>query len=359
MDYTSYFKVMVDKDASDMFFSVGARVSVKVEGSMVPITPEPLKPGEVKDIAYGLMSEVQMLEFEKNLEMNFGTSIRGVGRFRINVYNQRGQVSMVARYVKTNVPSIDELGLPQILKELILEPRGLILVAGATGVGKSTSMAAMIDYRNAETMSHILTIEDPIEYMHGNRKSIVDQREVGIDTHSFNNALVNAMREAPDVILIGEIRDHDSMQQAISFSDTGHLCLSTIHANNADQTMDRILNFFPKDVRQHVLMDLSLNLKAVIAQRLVMGLDGKRLPAVEILLNTPFISDLIQKGEINEIKKAMSDGKDPNVRTFDQALFRLFKANKISKEEAIKHADSKNDLTLKMRFSGDDQFGTI
>jgi twitching motility protein PilU len=354
MDITPFFKMMVDKDASDIFFSVGAPISIKVQGTIEKLANAPLQPGSVKEIAYTLMDDDQIADFEKILEMNLGKTIEGVGRFRVNIFLQRGECAIVARHIKTNISTVQQLGMPDVLNDLIMEPRGLILVSGATGVGKTTTMAAMLDYRNKNRANHILTIEDPIEYLFKNKESIVDQREVGIDTLSFENALQNAMREAPDVILIGEIRSKETMQHALAYADSGHLVMSTVHANNADQTMDRMLNFFSKEVREHVLMDIALNLRAVISQRLVMGKDGKRLPAAEIMLNTPFIAELIQKGELNEVKRAMAEGQDSNLQTFDQALYKLFQAGKITDEEALKHADSRNDLKLKMRFSGGD-----
>lgn len=357
MDPSAFFKMMVEKNASDIFFSVGAPISIKIEGKLQPTSDSRLKPGSVKDMAYHLMSDKQIEEFEEILEMNFGISIGGVGRFRVNVYRQRGEVGMVVRYVKTNIPSVEELGLPTLLNELVMLPRGLILVSGATGTGKSTTMSAMIEYRNQNTASHVITVEDPIEFMYTNKKSIVDQREVGIDTLSYHNALVNAMREAPDVILIGEVRDAETMQHAMSYADTGHLCLATIHANNADQTMDRVINFFEKAAREQLLMDLSLNLRAIISQRLVLGVNEKRIPAIEILLNTPHIAELIHAGELNEIKAAMDKAHEPGLCTFDQALFKLFTARRITKEEALHHADSPNDLSLKMRFGADEGMG--
>jgi twitching motility protein PilU len=349
--------MMVDKSASDLFFSTGAPVTIKVEGKLMPLAEAKLQPGSVKEIAYALMNDDQIEEFERELEMNMGISIKGVGRFRINIFKQRGEVSLVARHVKTDIPSFDELGLPPILKEFIMYPRGLILVAGATGVGKSTTMASMLEYRNINMPGHILTVEDPIEFVYVNKKSIVNQREVGIDTHSYHRALSNAMREAPDVILIGEVRDAETMHQALAYADTGHLCLATIHANNADQTMDRVINFFEKSAREQLLMDLSLNMRAIVAQRLVMGNHGKRLPAIEILMNTPHIAELIQNGQLDEIKEAMNTAHEPGLCTFDQALFNLYKSDRITKEEALKHADSPNDLNLKMRFSGDEESG--
>jgi twitching motility protein PilU len=304
-------------------------------------------------MAAALMSEEQAQEFEKTLEMNFAVPLSGVGRFRVNIFRQRGQTSIVIRYINSNIPRFEEMNLPAVLGDVIMEKRGLILVCGATGSGKSTSLAAMIGHRNRNSNSHILTIEDPLEFIHSHEKSIVQQREVGIDTLSYENALKNALREAPDVILIGEIRDMETMKHAISYSETGHLCLATLHSNNANQTMDRILNFFPEVAHRQLLMDLSLNLKAIISQRLLPGKDGMRLPAVEVMLNTPLIADLISKGDISGIKEAMKESTDDRTVTFDQALLRLYNQGKISFEEAIRNADSKNDLNLAIRMGTD------
>jgi len=278
-------------------------------------------------------------------------AVKEAGRFRINVFKQRGEVGMVIRAIKSEIPSIDQLQLPSIFRELIMEPRGLILVVGATGSGKSTTLAAMIDHRNQNSSGHILTIEDPIEYLHRHKKSIVNQREVGLDTHSYHEALRNAMREAPDVIMIGEIRDTDTMEAAISFSETGHLCLATLHSNNADQTLERILNFFPESAHKNVLMNLALNLRAVISQRLVVGKDGRRLPAVEILINTPHIRDLMRRGQVHEIKEAMDRSLQEGMQTFDRALYTLYKEGRIELDEALNKADSRDGLALKIRLS--------
>jgi twitching motility protein PilU len=278
-------------------------------------------------------------------------AVKDAGRFRINVFKQRGEVGMVIRAIKSEIPTFDALKLPTVLRNIIMEPRGLVLVVGATGSGKSTTLAAMLDYRNANTSGHILTIEDPIEFLHRHKKSIVNQREVGLDTHSYHDALKNAMREAPDVILIGEIRDMETMEAAISFSETGHLCLATLHSNNADQTLERILNFFPESAHKNILMNLSLNLKSVISQRLVSGRDGKRLPAVEVLINTPLIRDMIRRGQIHELKEAMDRSLAESMQTFDQALYALYKEGKIDLEEALTKADSRDGLALKIRLA--------
>jgi len=305
----------------------------------------------VKKIAYSLMDEGQVPQFERDLELNLAIAVKDAGRFRINVFKQRGEVGMVIRAIKSDIPSIEQLRLPVLFKELIMEPRGLVLLVGATGSGKSTTLASMIDHRNSNVSGHILTIEDPIEYLHRHKKSVVNQREVGLDTKSYHVALKNAMREAPDVIMIGEIRDTETMEAAISFSETGHLCLATLHSNNADQTLERILNFFPESAHRNILMNLALNLRAVISQRLVIGKDGRRLPAAEVLLNTPLIRDMIRRGQIHEIKEAMDRSLQEGMQTFDQALMSMYKEGKIDLEEALAKADSRDGLALKIRLS--------
>ncbi|KTC82571.1 PilT/PilU family type 4a pilus ATPase [Legionella cherrii] len=356
MDITPFFKLMVDRGASDLFFSVGAPPNIKIEGVISPVGQAPLKSQQMAEIALSLMNDDQRKEFEATMELNMGLSINQVGRFRINLFRQRGDISMVVRYIKNKIPSIEQLNLPLILKTIVLELRGLVLVVGATGSGKSTTLAAMIDYRNENQSGHILTIEDPIEFIHQHKKSIVDQREVGIDTMSYDNALVNAMREAPDVILIGEIRERNAMKHAIAYAETGHLCISTLHANNANQAMDRIINFFPEDARKQVLMDLSLNLRAIISMRLVPGVNNQRVAAVELLLNTPYVSDLIEKGKIDDIKEAMERSTEQGMQTFDQALLKLYRTGAISKENAIKYADSKNNVGLQIRLNSAGDF---
>ena len=351
MDIGYFLKLMTEKGASDMFLTTGAPVNIKVEGKLYPLGNTGLPGGMVKKIAYSLMDEGQVPQFEKNLELNMAIAVKDAGRFRINVFRQRGEVGMVIRAIKSEIPTIEQLRLPQLFKELIMEPRGLILVVGATGSGKSTTLAAMIDHRNSNTSGHILTVEDPIEYLYRHKKSVVNQREVGLDTHSYHEALKNAMREAPDVILIGEIRDAETMEAAISFSETGHLCLATLHSNNADQTLERILNFFPESAHRNILMNLALNLRAVILQRLVMGLDGRRLPAVEVLLNTPLIRDMIRRGQIHEMKEAMDRSLQEGMQTFDQALYALYKEGRIDLEEALSKADSRDGLALKIRLA--------
>ena len=351
MDIGYFLKLMTEKNASDMFLTTGAPVFIKVEGRLYPLGNTGLPSGMVKKIAYSLMDEGQVPVFERDLEFNMAIAVKDAGRFRVNVFKQRGEVGMVIRAIKSEIPTIDQLKLPQVLKDIVMEPRGLVLVVGSTGSGKSTALAAMIDHRNANNTGHILTIEDPIEVLHKHKKSIVNQREVGLDTHAFHNALKNAMREAPDVILIGEILDAVTMESAIAFAETGHLCLATLHSNNADQTLDRILNFFPEAAHKNVLMNLSLNLKAVISLRLVVGKDGKRMSASEILINTPMIRDLIRRGEVHEVKEAMDKSLQEGMHTFDQSLFRMYKDGKIDLEEALRKADSRDGLALKIRLA--------
>lgn len=353
MDMTPFFKMMVEKEASDLFFSVGAPPSIKIQGEISAINDQILSSQDVNELAFSIMNDKQNKEFEANLELNLALPVPGMGRFRINVFRQRGEVALVMRYIKGEVPSFNELNLPPVLQSIVMEMRGLVLVVGSTGSGKSTTLSSMIDYRNEHYNGHILTIEDPIEYLYKHKKSIVDQREVGIDTHSYENALVNAMREAPDVILIGEIRDCFAMKQAIAYAETGHLCLSTLHANNANQAIERILNFFPDEAKKQVLIDLSLNLRAIISLRLIPGVDHRRVPALEILMSSPYISDLIEKGKIDEIKEVMGRSREQGMQTFDQALFDLYKTGKISQENAIRYADSKNNVGLQIRLNQD------
>ncbi len=351
MDIGYFLKLMTDKNASDMFLTTGAPVHIKVEGKLYPLGNTGLPPGMVKKIAYSLMDEGQVPDFERDLELNMALSLADAGRFRVNVFKQRGEVGMVIRAIRSVIPTIEELQLPQVLKNIIMAPRGLVLIVGSTGSGKSTTLASMIDFRNTTAAGHILTIEDPIEYLHRHKKSLVNQREVGLDTHAFHNALKNAMREAPDVILIGEILDATTMEAAIAFAETGHLCLATLHSNNADQTIERILNFFPESAHKNVLMNLALNLKAVVSQRLVVGADGRRLPAAEVLINTPMVRDLLRRGQIHEIKAAMEESLEEGMESFDQCLFRLHKEGRISMEEALRAADSRDGLALKFRLS--------
>ncbi len=348
----TYLKHMADKNASDLYFTTGAPPSIKVEGETHPISKKRLEPGTVKAIAYEIMDENQQRDFEERLEMNLGLTVEGVGRYRVNIYRQRGEVAMVIRYIKANVPDIKTLNLPNVLGDMIGEKKGLILVVGSTGSGKSTSLASMLDHRNASRTGHILTIEDPIEYVFEHKRSIIGQREVGLDTLSYENALREAMREAPDVIMIGEVRDRRTMEAAIAYADTGHLCLSTLHAVNAYQALDRIINMFPPDAKNQILMDLSLNLRGIISQRLVPGKKGLRVPAVEIMLGGGYISELIRDGEIHKIKDAMARGSKEGMQTFDQSLFELFKSNKVELNTALDFADSRSDLEWKINFGG-------
>lgn len=353
MNITPYLKLMADKGASDLFFTTGAPVSMKIEGDTKAVGKSPLEPGMAKQIANSIMNETQKEEFARELEMNLGMSLKGIGRFRINIYLQRGEVSMVIRYIKADIPSMKELNLPDKLKELVLQKKGLILVVGSTGSGKSTTLASMLNYRNENTAGHILTIEDPIEFTFSHSRSIVGQREVGLDTKSYANALREAMREAPDVIMIGEARDEETMKAALSYADTGHLCLTTLHAVNANQTLDRVLNFFTTSAANQILMDMSLNLKAIVSQRLIQSRDGKRVAAIEILINTPYISELIRKGAFGEIKETMEKGGSEGMQTFDQSLYELFKNGKIDLKSALNNADSRSNLEWRINFGGD------
>ncbi|GMU43878.1 MAG: PilT/PilU family type 4a pilus ATPase [Xanthomonadales bacterium] len=350
-DLNSYLQLMARQKASDCFFSAGAPPSIKIEGNTVHLGDVPLSGEQVRAMAFGVMSEQQQRDYEAALEMNLALALPNIGRFRINIYRQRGEVAIAVRYITQEIPSLEQLNLPEKLKDLIMLPRGLVLVVGSTGSGKSTTLASMIDYRNQMRTGHILTIEEPIEYLHRHRRSIVDQREIGLDTLSYENALKNAMREAPDVIMIGEIRDREIMKHAIAYAETGHLCLSTLHANNANQALDRIINFFPDSARRQLLVDLSLNLQAVVSMRLVRGVDGKRLPAVELMLRTPYVADLISKGEIDLLKDAMKQGIDLGMLTFDESLYRLYRDGRIGYDEALDNADSRTDLALRIRLT--------
>ena len=348
MEFIDYLKTMVSQEASDLYLSTAAPPSIKVHGTLTPIDPAALPAGRVKEIAYQVMDAEQRIAFEKKPEINLAISESGVGRFRVNVFKQRGQVSMVVRHIKTEIPSTESLGLPPILKELIQSKRGLILFVGATGSGKSTSLASLIDYRNTHSAGHIISIEDPIEFVHPHKRSIVNQREVGVDTDCYEDALANTLRQAPDVILIGEIRHRETMEHAIAFAETGHLCLSTLHANNANQALDRIINFFPDDRRNQLLLDLSLNLRAFVSQRLIPTTDGKRAAAVEILIGTPLVQELIRRGDIANIKEVMVKSETLGMQTFDSALLKLHQAGKISLDEALRNADSPNNLRIKI-----------
>lgn len=339
---------LVQNQGSDLYLTTGAPPSVKLNGELTPITETPLAPGMVKQIAYEVMNPQQATEFERSPEMNLALSIPNIGRFRVNIFQQRNQAAMVVRHIKTEIPDIKQLNLPPILSKLIMQKRGLVLVVGATGSGKSTTLASLIDHRNANSAGHIITIEDPIEFIHHHQKSIINQREVGLDTDSYENALKNTLRQAPDVILIGEIRSKETMHHAIAFAETGHLCLSTLHANNANQALDRIINFFPKEYRTQLLLDLSLNLRGIISQRLIPTSDNRRVAAFEILLGTPLVTDLIFRGEIDSIKEVMHKSEDIGMLTFDSCLFQLCEQGVISEDEALKNADSQNNLRLKL-----------
>ena len=341
---------VVEYGGSDLFISADFPPSIKHQGLMKPIGQQALTADKTKLFAYSLMNESQRQEFEKELECNFAISVPNVSRFRINVFQQQLQVGMVIRSITAEIPNFAQLQLPESLKEVMMTKRGLVLVVGATGSGKSTSLAAMIDHRNENSAGHIITVEDPVEFVHKHKKSMVTHREVGVDSHSWHNALKNTLRQAPDVILIGEIRDTETMEHAIAFAETGHLCLGTLHANNANQALDRIINFFPEERRNQLLMDLSSNMKAIISQRLVRTSDGKgRRAAIEILLNTPLIADNILKGKFNEIKEVMKKSRELGMQTFDQALFDLYSEGAIKYEEALRNADSMNELRLQIK----------
>lgn len=349
MDLNAMLKVLSSQDGSDLYLSTGAPPCAKFNGVLKALSAESLKAGEVAAIADAVMDVAQREEFERELEMNLAISIAGVGRFRINIFKQRNEVSIVARNIKLDIPRFEDLKLPEVLLKTVMEKRGLVLFVGGTGSGKSTSLAALIDYRNRNSGGHIITIEDPVEYVHKHKKSIINQREVGVDTRSFHAALKNTLRQAPDVILIGEIRDRETMEHALAFADTGHLAISTLHANNANQALDRIINFFPEDRRPQLLNDLGNNLKAFVSQRLVKTVDGKRRAAVEVLLGTPTIRDLIKRNEFSEIKEIMEKSKNLGMQTFDQALIDLVNEGSIDEEEAVKNADSANNVRLKLK----------
>lgn len=352
MDINTYLEIMVQKQASDIFFTTGAPVNIKVDGITSPIGQTPFPPGQVKKLVYAILTEEQIQRFERDLELDLAHSVKNVGRFRINLFWQRGDVSMVVRYIKWQVPSLQELGLPKILSQLVMEKRGLIIVAGSTGSGKSTTLASMLDYRNANTTGHILTLEDPIEFIYHHQKSIVNQREIGLDTKTYGDALRHAVREAPDAILIGEVRDQETMKHAISYADTGHLCLTTLHATNTEQAMQRVVNFFPESAREQLYMDLSLSLRAVIAQRLVIGVDGKLVPTLEILINNANIRKIIREGEINTIKEVLGKKINNELVSFEDDLIRLHKEGKITLEEAMANADLPDNVKLSIRLGG-------
>ncbi|MCR4303876.1 MAG: PilT/PilU family type 4a pilus ATPase [Gallionella sp.] len=344
---------MISKKASDLFITTGFPPAFKVDGQMTPVSNQSLTSQHTQELARSIMNDRQAAEFEASHECNFAISPHGIGRFRVNVFMQQQRVGMVLRTITTKIPDLDELGMPQTLKDIVMTKRGLVIVVGATGSGKSTTLAAMIGHRNKNSRGHIITIEDPVEYVHEHASCIVTHREVGVDTESWEAALKNTLRQAPDVILIGEIRDRETMEYAVAFAETGHLCMATLHANSANQALDRIINFFPEDRREQLLMDLSLNIKALISQRLIPKRDGiGRAPAMEIMLNSPLISDLIFKGEVHAIKEVMAKSRELGMETFDGALFALYEDEKISYEEALKNADSVNDLRLRIKLEG-------
>lgn len=350
-DSKELLRLMVNEGASDLLLTANARPHIKVNGVTRPAEMPELKPGESKSLAYSFMTGPQCKDFEETKESNFALSIDGVGRFRLNVYYQRGEVSVAVRQIKSSIPTFDELGLPPQVPDLAMLRRGLVLMVGAAGTGKSTTMAAMIDYRAKHRDGHILTIEDPIEYLFSHGRAIVEQREVGLDTLTFGDALRNAMREAPDVIVIGEIRDRETAQHAIMYAEAGVLCISTMHSNNANQAIDRIINFFPEDARRQVLLDLSLNLKGVVAQRLLPDTKGKQVLATGILLQSAYVSELILKGQIDVLKDAIKKGSEVGMQVFDDSLFKLYKEGRISHEEALRNADSRTDLALRIKLS--------
>jgi len=354
MDFERLLALMVEKGASDLFITAGVPPSMKLHGRVVPVTTTPLSPEKARETVLSVMNEKQRQEFLDTKELNFAVSARGIGRFRCSAFYQRNLAGMVLRRIETNIPKIDDLGLPEIIKELAMTKRGLIMFVGATGTGKSTSLASMIGHRNRNSKGHIISIEDPIEFIHQHQGCIITQREVGIDTESFGVALKNTLRQAPDVILIGEVRTRETMEHAIAFADTGHLCLCTLHANNANQALDRIIHFFPADRHNQLWMDLSLNLRGIIAQQLIPTPDGNgRRACLEVLLNTPLASDLIRKGEVADLKELMKKSTEIGMQTFDQALFELYDKGEITYEDALSYADSPNDLRLMIKLASE------
>lgn len=346
-------KLMVEKKGSDLFITVGFPPAIKIDGKVTPVSKTALTAENTKAMVYAIMNDKQLKEYEATKECNFAVAPVGIGRFRANAFIQQSFCGLVMRTIETDVPNLDKLGLPEVLKDVVMTKKGLVIMVGGTGSGKSTSLAAMIDYRNQNSYGHIITIEDPVEYVHPHKNCIIMQREVGVDTDDWDIALKNTLRQAPDVILLGEIRDRETMEFGVAFAETGHLAMATLHANSANQALDRIINFFPEERRQQLLMDLSLNLKAVISQRLLKSRDGKgRVAAIEILLNSPLISDLILKGDVHEIKSIMAKSNELGMKTFDQALFDLYEADKITYEDALRNADSMNELRLKIKLQG-------
>ncbi len=353
MEIRDFLKIMVERDASDIYLTVESPPMYRINGVTQPVGDGKLTNEQLDTLANAVMrTDRQRKEFEETMEMNLALAYEDLGRFRVNIFRQRGNVGLVIRQIKVEITPIDKLGLPSVIQDIAMTKRGLVLVVGATGCGKSTTLAAMIDYRNSNAPGHVISVEDPIEFVHRHKKSIVTQREIGFDTHSYNEALKNAMRQAPDVILIGEVRDTETMDAAITFADTGHLCLGTLHSTNANQSFERILNFFPETRHPQVLMQLSLNLRAIISQRLIPSVDGRRVPAVEILMDTPYIKDLIKRGEVDILKDAMEQGIQEGCLTFDHSLFLLYKEGKISLDQALIHADSANNLRLKIKLEG-------
>ena len=352
MEVRSLLKVMVDREASDLYLTVDAPPIYRIHGATQPTDAPPFGNEQLEALALALMRGQQRGEFEEKMEMNLALFYKELGRFRVNIFRQRGNVGLVFRHIKADIQTVEQLELPPIIKDIAMTKRGLVLVVGATGSGKSTSLAAMIDYRNTIHQGHIITVEDPIEFVHQHKKSIITQREVGFDTLTFQNALKNTLRQAPDVILIGEVRDTETMEAAITFAETGHLCIGTLHSNNANQAIERIMNFFPVERHAQIYLQLSLNLRAIISQRLIPSVDGKRVPALEIMLDTPRIKDLIKKAEVDTLKEAMEQGIDEGCQTFDHVLFQLYKANKILLEQALINADSANNLRLKIKLEG-------
>ena len=349
---TDLLRLMVSRGGSDLFLTAEFPPAIKVDGKVTKVSPQPLTPQHTLALARSVMNDKQAAEFERTKECNFAISPSGVGRFRVNAFVQQGHVGMVMRVIPQNIPTVDAMGLPHVLKEVSMTKRGLVILVGATGSGKSTTLAAMVDHRNQTSYGHIITLEDPVEFVHPHKNCIVTQREIGIDTDGWGIALKNTLRQAPDVILMGEIRDREAMEHAVQFAETGHLCMATLHANSANQALDRIINFFPEERRPQLLMDLSLNLKALVSQRLMPRQQGKgRVAAVEILLNTPLIADLIFKGEVGEIKEIMKKSRELGMQTFDQALYDLFEGNDITYEDALRNADSVNDLRLQIKLN--------
>jgi twitching motility protein PilU len=349
MDISPFLKLMVEKNASDLFFSVGAPPNIKIHGVTSALGKEPVKPNQMAEMVLSVTSDAQKIEFEEQMELNMAYSVTGVGRFRINIFRQRSELAMVVRYIQGEIPSLDALGLPPIIQSLMLESQGLILVVGASGSGKSTAMAAMIHYRNEQRKGHILTIEDPIEFLHKHQQSIVDQREIGIDTLSYANALKNARSEAIDVLMVGDIRDRNTLSEVLNYAETGHLCVSALHADTVAQAIERMIYFVPEDSKQQLLADLALNLRAIVALRLIPGLSQQRVPLIELLTNSPAIAELISKGKIKEIQEVMEKNSSEEWHTYDHSLFFLYQKNSISREQALHYAASKNDMAERIQ----------